>query len=227
MYSAYKLNKQGDNIQPWHTPFPIWNQSVVPCPVLTVASLYATILLGILAIIKVPRHSKLNSLEAKGNHLTDISTKHSALKGTNNQTLLWSKGMFLDNLENLTRGFPSDSDSKESVCNSGDLGLIPGSGRSPGRGTGATHSSILAWRIPWTEESGRRQSMESQRVGHNWATNTFTFTPKSQPQKRKKKLLEFTGNLIKREPWFEANTNPVLPETLRFSFLTIAHTLNH
>ena len=33
MYSAYKLNKQGDNIQPWHTPFPIWNKSVVPCPV--------------------------------------------------------------------------------------------------------------------------------------------------------------------------------------------------
>ena len=38
MYSAYKLNKQDDNIQHWHTPFPIWNQSVVPCPVLTVAS---------------------------------------------------------------------------------------------------------------------------------------------------------------------------------------------
>ena len=38
MYSAYKLNKQGDNIQPWHTPFPIWNQFVVPRPVLTVAS---------------------------------------------------------------------------------------------------------------------------------------------------------------------------------------------
>ena len=38
MFSAYKLNKQGDNIQPWRTPFPIWNQSVVPCPVLTVAS---------------------------------------------------------------------------------------------------------------------------------------------------------------------------------------------
>ena len=35
MYSAYKLNKHGDNTQPWHTPFPIWNQSVVPCPVLT------------------------------------------------------------------------------------------------------------------------------------------------------------------------------------------------
>ena len=38
MYSAYKLNKQGDNIQPWCTPFPVWKQSVVPCPVLTVAS---------------------------------------------------------------------------------------------------------------------------------------------------------------------------------------------
>ena len=38
MYSAYKLNKQGDNIQPWHTPFPIWNQYVVPCLFLTVAS---------------------------------------------------------------------------------------------------------------------------------------------------------------------------------------------
>ena len=36
MYSAYKLNKQGDSAQPWCTPFPIWNQSVVPCPVLTV-----------------------------------------------------------------------------------------------------------------------------------------------------------------------------------------------
>ena len=36
MYSAYKLNKQGDNIQPWRTSFPIWNQSVVPCPLLTV-----------------------------------------------------------------------------------------------------------------------------------------------------------------------------------------------
>ena len=38
MYSACKLYKQGDNIQPWRTPFPIWNQSVVSCPVLTVAS---------------------------------------------------------------------------------------------------------------------------------------------------------------------------------------------
>ena len=37
MYSACKLNKQGDNIQPWCTPFPFWNQSVVPCALLTVS----------------------------------------------------------------------------------------------------------------------------------------------------------------------------------------------
>ena len=38
----------------------------------------------------------------------------------------------------------------------------------------ATHSSILAWRVPWTEEPGGLQSMEFHRAGHNWATNTFT-----------------------------------------------------
>ena len=38
MYSAYRFYKQGDNIQPWHTSFPMWNQSVVSCPVLTVVS---------------------------------------------------------------------------------------------------------------------------------------------------------------------------------------------
>ena len=39
-----------------------------------------------------------------------------------------------------------------------------------------THSSILAWKIPWTEEPGGLQSMGLQRVGHNWATNTTTTT---------------------------------------------------
>ena len=38
----------------------------------------------------------------------------------------------------------------------------------------ATRSSILAWRIPWTEEPGGLQSMWSQRVGHDRATNIFT-----------------------------------------------------
>ena len=50
---------------------------------------------------------------------------------------------------------------KEFACNVGDLGAIPESGRSPEKGM-ATHSSILAWRIPWTEEAGRLQSMGPQ-----------------------------------------------------------------
>ena len=40
----------------------------------------------------------------------------------------------------------------------------------------ATQSSVLAWRIPWTEEPGELQSMGFQRVEHDCATNTFTFT---------------------------------------------------
>jgi len=47
--------------------------------------------------------------------------------------------------------FLDGSDGKESACTVGDPGSIPELGRSPGEGNG-THSSILAWRIPWTEE---------------------------------------------------------------------------
>ena len=112
--------------------------------------------------------------------------------------------------------FPGNSDGKESACNAGDLGSIPGLGRSPGEGDGtplqysclenpmdggawwaavhgvpksqtrlsdftftfhfhvlekemATHSSVLAWRIPWTEKPGGLQSMGSHRVGHDWS----------------------------------------------------------
>ena len=50
---------------------------------------------------------------------------------------------------------PGGSDSKEYVCNAGDLGLIPRSGRSSGEREMATHSSILAWRIPWAEGAWR------------------------------------------------------------------------
>ena len=53
-----------------------------------------------------------------------------------------------------------------SAGDTGDAGSISESGRSPGEGT-ATHSSILGWRIPWTEEPSRLQSMRLQRAGHN------------------------------------------------------------
>ena len=44
----------------------------------------------------------------------------------------------------------------------------------------AVHSSILAWRIPWTVKPDGLQSMASQRVGYNWAMNTFTFIIQSR-----------------------------------------------
>ena len=47
-----------------------------------------------------------------------------------------------------------------------DMGLIPGLGRSPGGGHG-NNSSVLAWRIPWTEEPGELQSRGLQRVTHD------------------------------------------------------------
>ena len=62
--------------------------------------------------------------------------------------------------------FPGGTDSRESACSVGDLGSIPGLGRSPGEGN-SYHSSILTWRIPWTEEPGGLQSMGLQRVGHD------------------------------------------------------------
>jgi len=57
---------------------------------------------------------------------------------------------------------PCGSVGKESACNVGDLGSIPGLGREPLEKGKATHSRILAWRIPWTA-----QSMGLQRAGHD------------------------------------------------------------
>ena len=65
--------------------------------------------------------------------------------------------------------FPGGSVVKDPPASAGDAedwGLIPGSGRSLEEDM-ATHSSILAWEIPWTEEPGGLPSMGSQRVGHD------------------------------------------------------------
>ena len=63
-------------------------------------------------------------------------------------------------------GFPGGSDGKESAYSVGDWGVIPGSERSLEE-RNATHSSILAWGILWTEEPGKLHSMGSQRKGHD------------------------------------------------------------
>ena len=71
---------------------------------------------------------------------------------------------------------------KNPPANAGDLrdeGLISGS-EGPLEEGMATHSSILAWRIPWTEESGRRQSIGSQRAGHGRSDLVHTHTSGQQ-----------------------------------------------
>ena len=73
-----------------------------------------------------------------------------------------------------TIDFPGGLDGKASAYNAGDLGLIPGS-EDPLEKEMAIHSSIRAWKVPWTEEPGRLQSMGSQRVGHDWATSLSLF----------------------------------------------------
>ena len=69
--------------------------------------------------------------------------------------------------------FPGGSDSKAFAYNVGDLGSIPGSGRSPGVGNG-NPLQYSCLENPWMEEPGRLQSMGPQKVGHNWATSLFT-----------------------------------------------------
>ena len=68
---------------------------------------------------------------------------------------------------------------KNPPATAGDVDLIPRWGRSPEKEM-ATHSSVLAWEIPWTETPGRLQSMRLQKAGHDLATkqqHTDNHTP--------------------------------------------------
>ena len=73
-------------------------------------------------------------------------------------------------LYRLLEGFPGSTDNKKYPCNAGNPSLIPGSGRFP-KGM-ATHSNILAWKIPWTEEPGGLPTW-GLRVRPNRAANTW------------------------------------------------------
>ena len=82
--------------------------------------------------------------------------------------------MMIRSLEGrLEESFLADSEGKEYAYNAGALGSVPGQEDPLEKGM-ATHSIILAWRIPWTEKSGRLQFMRSQRVAHDWVTNTLS-----------------------------------------------------
>ena len=87
----------------------------------------------------------------------------------------WNPSFYFILFVLITVGFPRSSNGKESACNTGDPGLIPGtiwylSWKDPLEKGMPNHSSILLWRIPWTEEAGGLQSRRLQRVGQNWVT---------------------------------------------------------
>ena len=108
-----------------------------------------------------------------------------------------------------TWGFPGGTSSKEAACQCRRCkrcGLDPWVGKIPLEKEMATHSSILAWRIPWTEEFGRLQSIGLQRVGHDWS---------DLAQTQKKKCINFTLN------YTEVNK----PHEVQLKFLLYFHPL--
>ena len=131
-------------------------------------------------------------------------------------------------------GFPDSSVGKESTCNAGDLGSIPGAGRSPG----GRHGNALQYsclEIPWTEEPGRLQSAELQRVGHNWAhTPIILFWLLSQIWTclwpfpwwlQKKAEAAWFGN---QESWLWTHISWVqIQATLSISFIALGKTHHH
>ena len=85
----------------------------------------------------------------------------------------WGRNLELFGVTHLSRGFSSGLYGKESVCIQETR--VQSLGREDPLEEGmAIHSSILAWRIPWTEEPSRPQSWGSQRVGHDWVTDILS-----------------------------------------------------
>ena len=128
MYSAYKLNKRGDNIRPWRNPFPIWNQSVVPCTYIYIyiyIYMYSMCVCATYICICASRCGDLPS----GSVVKNLPAVQEPW-----EMRVWSLGQE----EPLEEGM-------------------------------VTHTGILAWRIPWTEEPYVLQSIQSQRVRHDWS----------------------------------------------------------
>ena len=112
-------------------------------------------------------------------------------------------------------GFPGGTSGKEPDCqcrrHKRSLSSIPGLEDPLEKGT-ATHSSILAWRIPWTEEPGRLQSMGSQRIGHDWSNLACTHTlPIEILVQKKQKRLGFGESVV-----FFSSINNLLFITCRY-----------
>ena len=114
---------------------------------------------------------------------------------------VWKKQNKNVNKARIQNKSPGGSDGKEVACNAGDQVWSLGREDPMSKGM-ATHSSILAWDSPWTEEPGGLQFTESRRVKHDWVTNTnqaltsqpedvtrrpVHFSKGSQPHGKKKK----------------------------------------
>ena len=100
------------------------------------------------------------------------------------------------------KGFPDGSVVKNLPANARDMHSISGSGRSPGEGNGNSFQ-YFAWKIPWTEEPGDLQSMGSQRVRQDWATNThFQDFPGGSAVKESASMQETeVRSLVGKMPW--------------------------
>ena len=112
-----------------------------------------------------PKQEGLCRLQNAGNTLQrssqDIQPKAGLSLGW-----VWSR-LYFSRVLKSSMGFPGGSVGTESICNAGDMfGKETCSGRTLEKGM-ATHSSILSWRVPWTEEPSGLQSVGSQRVQHN------------------------------------------------------------
>ena len=132
MYCACKLNKQGGNIKPWHTPFQICIVNKAEVDVLLELSWFFDDPMDV------------------GN----LNSGSSAFSKTSLNIRKFTVHVLLKpGLENFEHYFTSMSEKAM-----------------------APHSSTLAWKIPWTEEPGRLQSMGLLGVGHDWATSLSLFT---------------------------------------------------
>ena len=114
-----------------------------------------------------PKHYESTLIRNSTNSFTKITVEFWAKPCTVNWGTEMKKAHFYPSKEPSHISFPSGSDSKESAYNAGDLGCIPGLGRSPGEGN--------SYSLQYSGLENSMQSMGLQRVGHNWATFTLLF----------------------------------------------------
>ena len=101
----------------------------------------------------------------------------------------------------ISSGFPGGSDGKESACNAGDLGSVPGLRRSPEEET-SYPLQYSCLENSMGRGTGRLQSTESQRVGHDEVTVTFTFHFFTVTNSRRTQFFYFTFLSLQYHGWF-------------------------